>query len=209
MEIVVVPVSEINPAPYNPRKDLQRGDPEYVKIERSLSEFDLVEPLVWNRRTGNLVGGHQRLKVLVDKGRTEVEVSVVDLSLEREKQLNLALNNVQGEWDNLKLQNLLLELEEVGVDLSVTGFDLHVVEQFKVADSEFDPEEEWEEAGMPEFSQEELLDNYIVVHFQNNEHRQEFAMLIGQKVTEKTKSLWYPYEPSATHIDKEYKVVEP
>lgn len=48
-------------------------------------EFDLVEPLVWNKRTGNLVGGHQRLKILKEQGRTEVEVSVVDLSPIKEK----------------------------------------------------------------------------------------------------------------------------
>lgn len=51
-------------APYNPRLDLKPGDPEYDKLAKVIGEFDLVEPLVWNKRTGNLVGGHQRLKIL-------------------------------------------------------------------------------------------------------------------------------------------------
>jgi hypothetical protein len=84
----------INPAPYNPRLDLKPGDPDYEKLARSVDEFGLVEPLVWNRRTGNLVGGHQRFKILLARGVKEVDVSVVDLPLEREKALNVALNKI-------------------------------------------------------------------------------------------------------------------
>jgi len=64
MEILNIAIKDINPAPYNPRKDLRPGDPEYENIKQSILEFDMVEPLVWNKQTGNLVGGHQRLKVL-------------------------------------------------------------------------------------------------------------------------------------------------
>ncbi|MHC5035376.1 MAG: hypothetical protein ACYTFZ_10105, partial [Planctomycetota bacterium] len=104
MEIRSVPISRLNPAPYNPRKDLRPGDPEYEAIKRSILEFGCVDPLVWNRRTGNLVGGHQRLKVLQnDLGAEEADVSVVDLPPEREKALNVALNKIQGDWDKDKL----------------------------------------------------------------------------------------------------------
>jgi len=79
MRIETILIEKINPAPHNPRRDLQPGDSEYEKLERSLSEFDCVEPLVWNRRTGNLVGGHQRMKILIARGDREVQCSVVDL----------------------------------------------------------------------------------------------------------------------------------
>lgn len=111
MEIQTLEVNEINPAKYNPRKDLQPGDPEYVKLKKSILEFDMVEPLVWNKRTGNLVGGHQRLKILKELGIAEVEVSVVDLSEVKEKALNLALNKISGEWDFPILKDLLEELD--------------------------------------------------------------------------------------------------
>jgi hypothetical protein len=41
MELTVrnISVSRINPAPYNPRLDLQPGDPEYEKLRRSLDTF--------------------------------------------------------------------------------------------------------------------------------------------------------------------------
>ena len=123
MEIKKIPIDKINPAPYNPRKDLRSGDPEYEKLKKSITEFDLVEPLVWNKRTGNLISGHQRLKILQDRGDKEADVSMVDLPLEKEKALNLALNKISGEWDPPLLRNLIKELETGGLDMELTGFD--------------------------------------------------------------------------------------
>ena len=48
MEIRKVPISLLNAAPYNPRKDLQPGDPEYQKIARSIEKYGCVEPIIWN-----------------------------------------------------------------------------------------------------------------------------------------------------------------
>ena len=121
MEIRRIPVKQINIAPYNPRKDLKPGDVEYENLKQSISEFGFVEPLVWNEATGNLVGGHQRLKILKELGATEVEVSVVNLTPEREKALNVALNKIQGSWDDNKLGELLGELQEKGI-AELTGF---------------------------------------------------------------------------------------
>ena len=67
--------------PDNTRKDLQPGDPEYQKIARSIEKYGCVEPIIWNEKTGNVIGGHQRLKVLAATGAVEVDVSVVYGSL--------------------------------------------------------------------------------------------------------------------------------
>jgi DNA modification methylase len=124
MKIIKVSTKDINPAPYNPRVDLKPGDPDYEKLLRSIKEFGFVEPLVWNERTGNLVGGHQRFKILQAQGLTEVDVSVVNLPFEREKALNIALNKVQGAWDEEKLAALLQELSQVpDFNVTMTGFD--------------------------------------------------------------------------------------
>ena len=124
MQIKRVPITRLNPAAYNPRKDLQPGDPEYQKLARSMTKFGCVEPIIWNERTGNVVGGHQRLKVLIAAGETELDVSVVNLSAEDEKALNLALNKIAGVWDDEALSQLLQELAETaGVDETLTGFD--------------------------------------------------------------------------------------
>lgn len=78
---------------------------------------------MWNRSTGNVIGGHQRLRVLLDLGVTESEVSVVDLSEVDEMRLNIALNKITGEWDDEKLTSLLADITVGGADLYPTGFD--------------------------------------------------------------------------------------
>ncbi|MGE6260885.1 DNA methyltransferase [Heyndrickxia sporothermodurans] len=129
MEIVKISVNEINPATYNPRIDLQPGDSEYEKLKTSIEEFGYIDPLIWNKRTGNLVGGHQRYKILLDQGLKEIYVSVVDLDETKEKALNLALNKISGEWDNEKLHDLIEELQKEDISIEITGFEEQDLEQ--------------------------------------------------------------------------------
>src|SRR5262245_25392469 len=101
MKLRTLHLETLQHAPYNPRKPLQAGSAAYRRLERSLAEFDLVQPIVWNEQTGHVVGGHQRLEILRHRGAKKVEVAVVSLSLEREQALNIALNNSQvgSDWD--------------------------------------------------------------------------------------------------------------
>lgn len=115
--------AELLPADYNPRKDLKPGDPEYDKLKRSIEQFGYVEPVIWNKVTGRVVGGHQRLKVLIDMGIAEVECVVVEMDAEKEKALNIALNKISGEWDKEKLALLIADLQGADFDVSLTGFD--------------------------------------------------------------------------------------
>ena len=115
--------AELLSAEYNPRKDLKPGDPEYDKLKRSIEQFGYVEPVIWNKVTGRVVGGHQRLKVLIDMGITEVECVVVEMDAEKEKALNIALNKISGEWDKEKLALLIADLQGADFDVSLTGFD--------------------------------------------------------------------------------------
>lgn len=124
IQYVTIPINRAKPAPYNPRKDLTPEDLEYRRIDKSIDRFGPVEPIVWNERTGHIVGGHQRYKILVARGETEIQVVRVDLSLEEEKALNLALNKAVGAWDEDKLAALLDEfLTSPDLDLEFTGFE--------------------------------------------------------------------------------------
>ena len=143
--------ADLIPADYNPRKDLKPGDPEYDKLKRSMEQFGYVEPVIWNKTTGRVVGGHQRLKVLMDMGVTEVECVVVELDEEREKALNIALNKISGDWDKDKLMLLISDLQGADFDVSLTGFDpAEIDDLFKdslkdgVKDDEFDVDAELE-----------------------------------------------------------------
>lgn len=123
MTIETIKVERLLPADYNPRKDLKPGDAEYEKLKRSIEQFGYVEPVIWNKTTGRVVGGHQRLKVLLDMGITEVECVVVEMDEEKEKALNIALNKISGEWDKDKLALLISDLQGTDFDVSITGFE--------------------------------------------------------------------------------------
>lgn len=123
MQVEKVAISKLNPAKYNPRKDLKPGDTEYEKLKRSMAEFGYVEPIIWNKRTGNIVGGHQRYKILKDIKYKEAECVIVDLDDNREKALNVALNKISGEFDIPLLTDLLKDLSANDFDVSLTGFD--------------------------------------------------------------------------------------
>ena len=131
MKIITLPVSDLHPADYNPRKDLAPGDKQYEKLARSIETFGYVEPIVWNRTTGNIVGGHQRLKVLVQKGYTEVQVVEVELNEQEERILNVSLNKISGRWDNEKLTAILDELKEQD-EMALTGFEDWELDALKV-----------------------------------------------------------------------------
>jgi len=110
-----MPLSALHPAEYNPRTidaASLRG------LTASIAQFGLVQDVVFNRRLHRVVGGHQRLKALAELGATEVPVSVVDLSENEEKLLNLALNNtaIQGDWTE-QLDELLQQTRAALPDL--------------------------------------------------------------------------------------------
>jgi hypothetical protein len=103
------PITELRPAPYNPR-DIQEG--AFYGLMESLKKFGLVDPLIVNKRTGLMVGGHQRLKAAEALGWTEVPTVEVDLSPAEEKALNVTLNNqkISGTYTDA-LQELLEEIQ--------------------------------------------------------------------------------------------------
>lgn len=63
MEVKIMKIADIIPAEYNPRVKLTETDFEYKALKSSIDEFGLVVPLIVNKRTGNLVSGHQRLNI--------------------------------------------------------------------------------------------------------------------------------------------------
>ena len=111
---------DIRPAAYNPRKRLEPGEKEYEALKGSIERWGLVDPLVVNVRTGNLISGHQRYYILTNLGETETETVVVDLDERQEKLLNVAMNKVEGQWDYGKLETLLSEFETD--EILFTGF---------------------------------------------------------------------------------------
>ena len=155
MQVKKKKLTDLIPADYNPRKDLQPGDAEYEKLKRSIETFGYVEPIIWNKQTGRIVGGHQRLKVMQDLGYQEIECVIIDIDESKEKALNVALNKISGSWDEDKLMSLITDLEGSDFDVSLTGFDIAELDElFKdsltdgIEDDNFDVKEELKKPAM-------------------------------------------------------------
>lgn len=123
MEIRKIPVTKIVPNPANPRITLSPNDPEYQQIKKSLEVHGYIQPLVWNERSGYLASGHQRFPMLIAEGMEEIEVVVVNLDPQQEKNLMIALNKITGRWDNEKLAAMLDEFTKLpNFDSELIGF---------------------------------------------------------------------------------------
>lgn len=163
-------VAELLPAEYNPRKNLKPGDVEYEKLKRSITEFGYVEPVIWNQTTGRVVGGHQRLKVLQDMGMAEIDCVIIEVSEEKEKALNIALNKISGDWDTDMLALLITDLQGSDFDVSLTGFEPAEIDAlFKddmkdaVKDDDFDVEAELKKSTITKFGDIWTLGNHRLI----------------------------------------------
>lgn len=156
MEWKVLPIGQLKPTAYNPRKQLKPGDKEYEKIKNSIKEFGYVEPIIVNYDM-TVIGGHQRLNVLKDLGYEEVQCVVVHIEDEHKvKALNIALNKIMGAWNEQLLADLIVDLQSVDFNVDLTGFEAPEVEQLfskvhnkKVKEDDFDVDGELEK---PAFS---------------------------------------------------------
>jgi DNA modification methylase len=119
MEIQVKKLKDLKPNPLNPRKSSITQD---ENLKKSLEKFGVVEPIVFNKQSGYIVGGHFRVRELKKLGYKEVECVIVDLSPDDEKELLIRLNANTGDWDtDLLLQDWDADkLADWGVDIELT-----------------------------------------------------------------------------------------
>ena len=128
-------VKDLSPAPYNPRKI---SDKRLDMLGKSMQEFGDLSGIVFNRLSGKLIGGHQRIKHL----RPEWEIEKLDsengfiitpdgkwtyreVEWDEKKEIaaNIAANKHGGEFDIPLLKDLLVELDDGMFNMELTGFD--------------------------------------------------------------------------------------
>lgn len=181
----------IRNAPYNPR---QISEGAKHRLRDAISRVGLVQPIVWNRRTGNIVGGHQRISQLdALEGRKDYLITVAEVDVDdlRERELNVLLNNpeTQGDWDLDSLKELL---SVDGIDLANTGFGAADVMQLfgeapKQGASETDKElldslakvkDSYKKLEAATAAKDET-EFYAVVVFRSEAERSEFCQSLG------------------------------
>ncbi len=138
MKIEQRKLSDLRFCEYNPRTI----KPEILeKIKKSILKFGFIQPLVINEHTCEkcgdrknvVIGGNQRLKALLDLFGPEkiVDVVIVNLHLKEEKTLNIALNSLKGDWNFLKLDEILQELKTDSELFDLLGFEKDFEKIFK------------------------------------------------------------------------------
>jgi len=122
MIIQVKKISELKAAPYNPRTSTEKQE---AHLKASLEKFGVVEPIIFNKQTGFIVGGHFRVRELKKLGYKEIECVIVDLNEADEKELNIRLNANTGAWDWDSLANSwdAEQLTEWGLDIPNFGLE--------------------------------------------------------------------------------------
>ena len=134
--LVTKRLDELTPASYNPRKI---SSDALGRLTKSLSELGNLQPITWNAKTGNIVGGHQRIKCYSALNKEEVEVWAVWLDEQQEKAANIALNKLSGEFDLPALKDLFEGLDTGEIDLDITGFgELEIAEMMEATAPEED-----------------------------------------------------------------------
>lgn len=190
---------DIKNADYNPRimdKEAKK------RLKEGLKKHGLVSTLTWNRRTGNLVGGHQRLEQLdaLEKSKDySLDVCVIDVDEAEEAILNVQLNNpsMQGEWDLEKLAEIT---EAFGVDFDDMGFtkldvdfmydgDERFTEMFETPEAQevktgLAEVKEARAAGKERMQEKNNINFYSVIVFEDEEAKKEFYKKISVPISE-------------------------
>ena len=115
-----MPIADLHPDPGNPRRI---EEDELAALTRSIATFGVVDPVLARRGDRRVIAGHQRLVAARRAGLTTVPVILLDLPVEDARLLNVALNQIGGEWDADLLARLLIDLRATADrDLTLSGF---------------------------------------------------------------------------------------
>jgi hypothetical protein len=186
----LVELATLHYYPHNPR--LHSAE-QVEDIGDSIEQFSQDQDLVVQRETSQVLKGNGRLEAMLKRGFTHAWVTWVDDDEQTAKARLLSDNRLADKSSNdfEMLHDML-----AGLDAMPPGFDEQWLDQHAAGVN--DAGEEWE--GMPEFENENQQGLTLTMHFADAESRDEFAKLVGQKITDKTKYLWHP-EQEKDHVE--------
>ena len=185
-ESAMVKLSDINMAPYNPRTITPQ---KMASLKGSILKHGLVLNLVVQKKGMVLIGGHQRVKAMrelcKEKDWTlpeQVQTTVLDVDDATAKQLNIALNNIEGDFDPYKLGEIFADIRDSMTldDVVATGFGAEEIDAMMKLISPIDDEvarlEKEAEAAIGSFAASITLS----VEFKNVEDRDEAKAMLKE-----------------------------
>lgn len=177
-------------------------------VKASIKEFGFQQPIVVDRENVVIVG-HARLKAARELGLKTVPVTRADnLTPEQVRAYRLLDNKIaeKSHWDFGLLSIELSEIRDSGIDLGAFNceFPNFALDAGETASN--NPQDEWR--GMPEFNDDqEKSYKSLTVHFESVQDLELFAKKIGARITEKTKSIWFPMREKNDFSQIEYRDV--
>jgi len=168
-------------------------------MESMLDDVGWVQNIIVNQRTGHVVDGHLRVAVAISREQSEIPVLYVDLDQDEEKRVLAALDPLgdMAVTDIDKINELLDDVsmtDELGAMLKEVSTDWRGY--MNEDQSEQDAWNEW--SGMPEYEQMDNKPIRLVVNFDSMDDVNQFAEVIGQPITEKTRYIFFPYKEKLT-----------
>jgi hypothetical protein len=190
-------VTELLPSAYNSRT---HSDQQIVQIANSIKEFGFLVPVLIDQHD-SIIAGHGRVLAAQKLEMETVPCIQVSHLTEVQKRAYIIADNKLtelGGWDQEILMQELNFLDAEGFKIEMTGFDMSTI--LPPVDDNLA-----EYFGMPEYNNEHQLGiRHIIVHFNTNEAVDNFAKLVGQSITDRTRFIWYPEEPTADMAGKVY-----
>lgn len=204
LKIVERSTSDLIPYANNSRR---HSDEQVAQIAASIREFGWTNPVLIDGENG-IIAGHGRVLAAQRLGMRKVPtIELAHLTANQRRAYVIADNKLalNAGWDMDLLKLELGNLQEFNFDLSLIGFDPGELASIFLEreDGETDAEAEWD--GMPEFDQQDKKPHRTLhVHFASDEDVETFAQAVGQKITDKTRFLWFPEIVIETYADKRY-----
>jgi ParB-like chromosome segregation protein Spo0J len=196
MKIENLKPEDLKPYKLNAKKHPQS---QIEGIAESIKRFGFTQPIVVNKQN-EIIIGHGRFEAAKIVGLEKIPCLRLDTLSEQEvKALRLLDNRIaETGWD---VELLKMDLQGFDFDFEPFRLDFGDFNSEKIEN--LNHENEWE--GMPEFDHENKTGIQLIVHFKNENDRNEFSKLVGQKFTEKTKYIWYPEAEIESCMDKRYE----
>ncbi len=203
-------IHQIYPNSWNPNMTSKRVD---EAIRESIGTYGMVDPITCRRHPEldgalQIIDGEHRLEACKEMGFKTVPVVILDINDANAKKLTIIANETRGRAEKVSLSQLVAEIAEeldahelmLGMPYYEDEFENMIGEGVTAGD--LSPEKEWQ--GMPEFENKNGYGwKQLVVHFETEEDFTEFQKRIGQKLTEKTKSIWFPEQENLDLVNYE------
>lgn len=193
MVIDNIKIADLKEAEYNPRELTGK---QYDDLKNSLVEFGFVDPVLVNsheERYNVIIGGHQRVRVWADLGNKVAPCVRLNLSLEKEKELNVRLNKNTGQFDKEALLNFFEEgdLIEWGFEEWEFGIneeiDYSVLDDEDISDEIEDMEANVKKAIQIEFEAEHYEEASEIVRWWRSQEGYVGGMILEHLKAEKEK----------------------